>query len=402
MENYAIYSHVSDYDLILQQVRSTFPQITPEFKDNEDHKAIILRRKTGLWGKEETLTIRYRQRIAPSYHLRGGSCPVTTQLRGMYNFVASLQVNNEQIKALLLRKIETINAEIIFQVAPSLSSDTSRFLHHIAGSLNAFAFVQPGQKLSRSAVQHFSDATFKLLVDTAGNTGNGVLKVEIDSKYYDPSGPSTPEQTNRKNRSQQLLQDHAIKINQSLPVTPDIADVTLRKQKDVIERIYCLTLLAAKGEGVSAERLEEERARLSVQGFTEQELYFYNKPDLSDQERANLTWRYESLNVLLWSVKFIDELPFPSDICDVPFIVATVIKQTRGQFESGAALRDTTEILDQLDLIYRLHWACVDARLAKRQPDGGLNPGVVYERHYVLNWLTGYMDQEWDEVTTDT
>ena len=29
-------------------------------------------------------------------------------------------------------------------------------------------------------------------------------------------------------------------------------------------------------------------------------------------------------------------------------------------------------------------------------------PSVVYERHYALNWLIGYCDQSWDEVTTDT
>ena len=28
--------------------------------------------------------------------------------------------------------------------------------------------------------------------------------------------------------------------------------------------------------------------------------------------------------------------------------------------------------------------------------------GVVMERHYALNWLIGYSDQEWDDVTTDT
>ncbi|MGO7286211.1 DUF4272 domain-containing protein, partial [Rhizobium ruizarguesonis] len=24
------------------------------------------------------------------------------------------------------------------------------------------------------------------------------------------------------------------------------------------------------------------------------------------------------------------------------------------------------------------------------------------ERHYALNWLTGYMDQDWDDISTDT
>nr|WP_246762835.1 DUF4272 domain-containing protein [Rhizobium sp. NZLR1] len=28
--------------------------------------------------------------------------------------------------------------------------------------------------------------------------------------------------------------------------------------------------------------------------------------------------------------------------------------------------------------------------------------GAVYARHYALNWLIGYMDQDWDDISTDT
>ncbi|WP_079688608.1 DUF4272 domain-containing protein [Ohtaekwangia koreensis] len=31
-----------------------------------------------------------------------------------------------------------------------------------------------------------------------------------------------------------------------------------------------------------------------------------------------------------------------------------------------------------------------------------LNSSVVFERHYSLNWLIRYMNQDWDKVTTDT
>jgi hypothetical protein len=40
--------------------------------------------------------------------------------------------------------------------------------------------------------------------------------------------------------------------------------------------------------------------------------------------------------------------------------------------------------------------------MKQQSPPAGLHPGVLYERHYALNWLIGYCDQEWDEVTTDT
>jgi len=29
-------------------------------------------------------------------------------------------------------------------------------------------------------------------------------------------------------------------------------------------------------------------------------------------------------------------------------------------------------------------------------------PGVIYERHYALNWMIRYGEQEWDDVSFDT
>ncbi len=44
----------------------------------------------------------------------------------------------------------------------------------------------------------------------------------------------------------------------------------------------------------------------------------------------------------------------------------------------------------------------MNARLDGTAMPPGLDPGIVYERHYVLNWLIGYSGQAWDDVTTDT
>jgi hypothetical protein len=65
-------------------------------------------------------------------------------------------------------------------------------------------------------------------------------------------------------------------------------------------------------------------------------------------------------------------------------------------------LRPIEDILDQADLIYRYRWALVDARVNDSEPPAGLDPGVALERHRALNWLIGYLGQDWDDVTTDT
>jgi hypothetical protein len=80
-------------------------------------------------------------------------------------------------------------------------------------------------------------------------------------------------------------------------------------------------------------------------------------------------------------------------------------------------IRSASEILDQQDLILRIHWSIRDAYINGRELPANLNwaqpdkwvpanasvaAGVVGQRHYSLNWLCNFMDAEWDDVDTPT
>ncbi len=65
---------------------------------------------------------------------------------------------------------------------------------------------------------------------------------------------------------------------------------------------------------------------------------------------------------------------------------------------SSLAPRPIAELLDVLDLHYRLHWITTDARVKKVPSPAGVEPGVVMERHRALNWLT----RDQDAVDTAT
>ena len=69
---------------------------------------------------------------------------------------------------------------------------------------------------------------------------------------------------------------------------------------------------------------------------------------------------------------------------------------------TSATLRPAAEVLDVLDLTYRLHWAARRARADRRGPPAGVSPGVVLERHYALRWLVRSDESDWDEVQTPT
>jgi len=198
------------------------------------------------------------------------------------------------------------------------------------------------------------------------------------------------------------LAEQGIKVNKNLPCIPSSEEVKIRSVKAVIDRAYALLIIAVKGEGIAQEHLIKTVEAKNIDSFTPKETHIYQAASLSDQERANATWRYESLYTLLWALGKMDELKYPSEICDVQAIVAKIFQPSREAFEQSVKLRNESEILDELDKIYRMNWACVDARIKGQEATGNINPSVILERHYSLNWLTNYQDQDWDYVQTNT
>lgn len=200
----------------------------------------------------------------------------------------------------------------------------------------------------------------------------------------------------RKARSEARLAEEGIPINPNLP--PIEERIRLRSVDEIVDRILALCLVTAKGEGMTD--LTRLTTRYNIEGkLSPEERAFIENPAPTEQQRINATWRYEAIGTLLWAAGYIDHLPYPDRVFGAAELIRIVAPLTETEFRQNARLRDSAEILDEADLLYRYHWACVDARIHQREI--GLYYGVVYERHYALNWLIGYQDQEWDEVTTD-
>ena len=104
--------------------------------------------------------------------------------------------------------------------------------------------------------------------------------------------------------------------------------------------------------------------------------------EASYDEAVNMGWKYESLWALMWAMGLVKELNFPKDICDCNFVMKTF----GGDFSERVKMRGTDEILQALDLVYRYHWACVNARVNGTK-SAGLDEEVVMERRGGLEWL---------------
>lgn len=126
--------------------------------------------------------------------------------------------------------------------------------------------------------------------------------------------------------------------------------------------------------------------------------------ETSTETNAELTWKIEALIPLLWAINKIDEMPGIDKQCDTDPLKQAVIwsPDATHEYISSSELRDEDEIFDEYEKVYQAHWEVRDAQLNNKTMPKKYDPEVVYERHYGFNWLTGYMGQGWDDITTDT
>ncbi|MEL7534770.1 MAG: DUF4272 domain-containing protein [Bacteroidota bacterium] len=240
-----------------------------------------------------------------------------------------------------------------------------------------------------------------LLTSCTGNRKKVAFGLKKPSKSEQKIDNS--ESYDRKLRSIAYCKKHEIPVNVYLPEIESEAETTIRSKAEIVSRTFALLYLGIKSEGTEAKLLKELEEKYDIREcFSKNELAYVDAADPSSQQQFDANWRYESMHVLLWTLGYIDSLTYPAEICNVKDDVLLVWENSKADFIAKAQVRSKKEILDQADLIYRIHWACVDARINSQDPPSGLNSSVVYERHYVLNWLINYMEQDWDNVTTDT
>lgn len=403
MENCTLYSHYLNFDKIVEIVKMNLSKAQIEFKDNGIQKSLFVSIKGGLFGKSKTLTINYRERENPSYKIEQIECDLSNNLAGMINYIQSIPAKNENLRNKFIYKVMSINCEFSFMAEPQIIPEFESILRKIALEFDVFIFADSNHIFNKAQGQHFVDKNFNLILDTEGNSELEDIEVNVDAKYHDQEKESyTEEQIQRKEASEVFLKNHSININEYLPCIPSSETVELRTLKEIIDRTYALLIIAVKGEGIEQEHLLRTVEDKKIDSFSPIENHIYQAEALSDEERAYASWRYESLYAILWALGKMEDLKYPSDICDVQTVVSKIFQPSREEFESSVILRNKTEVLDELDKTYRMNWACVDARINEQQVSGNLDSNVVYERHYSLNWLTKYQNQDWDDVQTNT
>lgn len=186
------------------------------------------------------------------------------------------------------------------------------------------------------------------------------------------------EAAERKLRSEAVLRAEGVPFFAQLPVIDTEAEVVQRSKEEVAFRALCVLFVAAKGEGLGEELVEQLLESYELRPhLTPNELAFVLDKSPSEHDRIQYTWRHEAAWVLLWALGFVAELGKPDRICDVEYAAGTMAERTTSRFIEDSELRPIDQILDQADLIYRYHWAVRNARIKGQQVPAGLNPGVT-------------------------
>jgi len=220
----------------------------------------------------------------------------------------------------------------------------------------------------------------------------------------------------RQSRSEEELGHFGVRTPVTLPPVVSETEVVLRAPSEVARRALALFVVALRAESLMSPELVvadlREKRPLAFRALTPKECLFANDEKPDQQQITNFVWRYEALWILSWALGLVDVLCYPFETCDVDFLSKTFLATDEEALVNKAKLLPTETLLDALDLHFRLHWLVRQRQGGKpgdgdKPPDGemggnDLDPGVVLERYYALNWLVQHGGAEWDDVQTPT
>ncbi len=233
-------------------------------------------------------------------------------------------------------------------------------------------------------------------------SNSNMEKLSVTQTIYPTDHKLTMQE--RKDLTNKFLKQNGVPTLDHLPFVEDYTVARFRDQKEVACKVVVVygLLHVAYNEKTAEEMIAYYKKYNLWDYVSPKERMYLEKPTRTQEENNLVSWRIECLNVLLWSLRHFNTLPFPIEMCNFSdYKNLPNLENDPTEWISNSKLRNTEDILNETDMIYRIHWAVRDASLNGRPIPANINQDIVMERHFALNWLVMYAD-EWDEVTTDT
>jgi len=396
MDHCTVFCHQPVNAELTALMKEYFPSDTLKIEREIDFTIFTIKQKGSLFSREKIMTVKYRERERPSYQLTNEKCALERNLMGMHEFVSSIKAQNTTVHSQLLQKIEVVNSEIVFTGFPNYTNEIKSILHSVCEEYDPIIFAEPGKFFNHSKKQQFLNKDLKLILDVRGVTGVEEIKVDIDQKFLNDNVKISPLAKRRKEASNSLLEAKGVLIDSNLHFS--LEHTKLKSESALIHRAYALAITTARGEGIPTKKLDVAIEKLKITEFSDFELDLLKSENLTESQKRNAAWRYESLNVILWALGRIEILEFPIAICNVQLVANLILKEDRELFTQNCKMKNLDEILDQLDFTFRAYCATVEAAKTNKESPGGIINSVVYERLYALYWITNFQDKKWDEI----
>ena len=384
--NVTLYTLIGDPGRVVKAIQERFKEMTEELVCEDETVDLTLPDGTHV-----IFSIKHRQ-SKPDF--------IASHTSGMANYFSQVETPLAELKENVLRQIRVFNCVTGITFDLDDNEDRTNYI------LNGF--------LLYPSMQIFTGEG-KLLFSVKGESQLTEFIPVGNADLLDGNRPEEAQaDVERRLRSIALLEEKHIPYMEYLRSEALESEARLRSRKDMVQRAAALFAVALYSEVMLSEGSGREEALFyfnkmeqlyGVESFmTPGEKAYIDNPNPEEQECIQFGWRYECVGVLLWAAGVVDDLPYPSEIVDVP-VIAAIFWQHKGIGEllSKGFPRPQSEILDAADITLRYDWACVEARIHGKEAPASLNGGVVMERHYAFNWIIGANGgADWDDIQPNT
>lgn len=397
--NVTIYTVIGAYERVRQAFLKRFAQVTKTAEQADTGENEIQKLRLTLQDDTiMTVSINYK----PDF--------IAQHIAGMHNFFARAPLENEKLKESVLAQIAAFNCvagcEFDTDEDENRTSFIMRAFFGVASDINALLLF-PDMSL------YTSDE--KLLLSIEGESEFETYIPIGNADFLDAGKEETSADAARRERSTTLLKQRNIPYLSKLRASVMQSQAKPRDTREIAERLLAMFGVCVYSEAVaSGETPAKAQKYLKAVDqilngrlrdcLTPKETHYLGLKNPDEQSLANFSWRYEGCLVLLWALGYQKVLPFPDAICDVSALARILWNQKSiDDMIKRAEPLPAYTLLDEADFILRLNWACVDARVNKKDMPASLDSGVVYERHYAFNWLIGAnQGADWDNISPDT
>lgn len=215
----------------------------------------------------------------------------------------------------------------------------------------------------------------------------------------------------RRERSNTWIKKHKIVCYENLSTIEESSEVTLKSLDDICRRAICSLMciqiacdINSGNDFLKSKYFFQDllkKYEIYEKDMTQKEKRVFDGT-YSEQDLMDMDWDYEAFWSVVWALGFLDDIKDAATTCDCEKAIRIVIQSKDFyDFKSRCKLRDKNEILDMLDLYFRLHWACVENGINPSKSIGNIIPDVVWERRKGLEWLFS-KENDWDNISLDT